>query len=1202
MSQEEEDGPEQSFFNAGIFKQYGFSDRIPRDEGDAEGQRQTRKSYSGSQQQKQPSSAPDIDLEEQEKDDLFIENDLSDEENAPQQKHSRQGATDENPKQTKPSPAQKRRSQQLEQPETTEETSEIKSQRIDLHDWCTYLGEYSSRWNPETGKQEPEFIRNPDCILSLKKIRKYLAEDLDNDKARVARWLGEWRIVEQKLLPLMAKYEEDKEVFLRCIHIMWALTRSVDDNEAGTPISKRYRQEVLDYQRRFKRQIASHSDVIKLLTKLLFEPLRVRKEREASRYSEARGQDTLEQRRFDREKLDSGELDDNALLTLSLVNHLLLIPDTPGDPAPSTALITSMEAYGIFDVMRGLAQQLNSERYSSKYSAYVFPLLEFYYALFGMVAPELVVKASEAETRARERKQQNLKNRKTPSSKNAAQQSVDNTDPLIALRTQEKRNKQMRGETGSSSRHPKFSGSYAVMHKNSRQVFSDAFHVQNPEEKLSTNARRKPHKARKKKQDNSICPGGMVHYLQPDALGAYELEAMAMGEDPRFEILTVLYRAADAFIAGETDEVDEDAFAPVTSCFAHLIRACAKTIAYGSGVTERDRLRFLRVMSFGIGFSRWQSFSITDQLNFHPGDVRVTLDRFTFTVVLTAMENYKTWKQFDATKVAVTALKEMVALLMALFQSQHPMSQTLAFALETSVLGEREVIDSIPPLLRQWDPEKSDHDYERILIELCYFMRKTAAQLVERGTKIRKKNRIKQRSNENEEDIAERNERERERQEEVGMDMDQYLKQFVHNNVVRLHIAALWRYQSNGLRVNNYILDFMEQLASFKDSTKSLASAYSCEPMLWHFSFIDLLPQALSDSFIKSNPDYRALLDFMRSQTRHIMRFLKKKPLIMAEMLFWREKQINRLIANDYKPLELVERREKKKSKAQLAREEAEREAYLNKLANEENDSEYEFSEANAAELDGGMIIDPEAKKKNSNKKSKKRLWTEEEEKKLAELYKKYCDLDSCFDLIASEEPFQQTAKGTAQLRQRARKLGLIGKKKRSSTTTKGNKRSASALTFDIEQVRRCLDTLRQDNNISWSSVREWLLEQLKRMLKIIRVTVPSDEECANNTNALTSRLLDTEEYKNAIGVGLPLVPLSDEHFGWVKSPAVKELLDSIGFAKGEWLYCCNVMVPIYHLLRSYVIIHSDCEQSTTSSPQKNRRRNNLVIEDSDSE
>lgn len=239
MDEDDIGAQEETFFNASIYQKFGFGDRIARD--DEDNSRQNRSIKSSTQQSGHVSArTPNTEQflgsgqgttaysdaynnqngEGDDDDDLFIENDLSDNEG---------GGNKQDPQgQPPPPPGASSR---------TEDQMEIKSLRIDLHDWCTYLGEFSSRWNSDTGKQEPEFIRNPECVLSLRKIRKYavilvflrvcvilifmfacvirtfcdryLQDDLDNDVARIARWLGEWRIVERKILPLMSKYEED---------------------------------------------------------------------------------------------------------------------------------------------------------------------------------------------------------------------------------------------------------------------------------------------------------------------------------------------------------------------------------------------------------------------------------------------------------------------------------------------------------------------------------------------------------------------------------------------------------------------------------------------------------------------------------------------------------------------------------------------------------------------------------------------------------------------------------------------------------------------------------------------------------------------------------------------------------------------------------------------------------------------------------
>lgn len=93
---------------------------------------------------------------------------------------------------------------------------------------CGVIGSTSTRTDPATGLEEEVFVPVTDCINWLQDLQRALRRDHETYRP-VSLLLGQWRVVSQKLLPLVASCRYDRALVLTVCKILVILTKPLSE-------------------------------------------------------------------------------------------------------------------------------------------------------------------------------------------------------------------------------------------------------------------------------------------------------------------------------------------------------------------------------------------------------------------------------------------------------------------------------------------------------------------------------------------------------------------------------------------------------------------------------------------------------------------------------------------------------------------------------------------------------------------------------------------------------------------------------------------------------------------------------------------------------------------------------------------------------------------------------------------------------------
>uniref|UniRef100_M4BWM0 Timeless N-terminal domain-containing protein n=1 Tax=Hyaloperonospora arabidopsidis (strain Emoy2) TaxID=559515 RepID=M4BWM0_HYAAE len=419
-----------------------------------------------------------------------------------------------------------------------------------------------------------------------------------------------------------------------------------------------------------------------------------------------------------------------------------------------------------------------------------------------------------------------------------------------------------------------------------------------------------------------------------------------------------------------------------------------------------------------------------------------TLDMFSFNFVLQSIENYATMKNYHGMTVAVQLLTGMMAYLAELAASDDLRFQRIADSLQHKIFYERDFLDRLPVLLKTWSPG---------LFPKAKRQKKKPSGVDGEGS-----------------DGSVTDEEETEQQAQVLMEMQRkeadfdvrrYFASMVSADTVRMYCSLLADYRENSAKVNHYIHSFLYRTKLFKVHQQE---EWTMQPMLFNIHVLLLFNKMLQDTYIQRLPEYKNLLDFIRGVVRNFFTLADKNNLLFVEVLL-RQTYPSKscvLIQRSYDPIDSMS---KLKSQAiALGREnriEATNESRRHRTALDheelEGEAEFQFTLGpsdfdSASLLDMKDIADDEietecasmdlslsasasaAKSKPERTTSVSRAateraenWSKVEDRYLAKVFMKFRHLPSVYDVISCEDMFQERDRTSEQIKRRVKYLKL---------------------------------------------------------------------------------------------------------------------------------------------------------------------------------
>jgi hypothetical protein len=94
---------------------------------------------------------------------------------------------------------------------------------------CSVIGSTTTKTNPNTGATYEQFVPVTDCFNWLQDLQRALRRDHETYRP-ISLKLGQWKVVSQKLLPLVMSCRYDKAMVLTVCKILVILTKPLSES------------------------------------------------------------------------------------------------------------------------------------------------------------------------------------------------------------------------------------------------------------------------------------------------------------------------------------------------------------------------------------------------------------------------------------------------------------------------------------------------------------------------------------------------------------------------------------------------------------------------------------------------------------------------------------------------------------------------------------------------------------------------------------------------------------------------------------------------------------------------------------------------------------------------------------------------------------------------------------------------------------
>lgn len=749
-----------------------------------------------------------------------------------------------------------------------------------------------------------------DCLNWLQDLQRALRRDEDAYRP-ISLLLGQWKIVQQKLLPLVLSCRYDTPLVITIVKILVILTKPMSGNarNAGRLIidtkSKNVEEAVIEEQIKLRNNAIAQANLLTEYKKLfVYHPSHRKKpskkhQKKLSTSDPSSGgllsifvsllTEPLSKTGMARSNEDH--------LTVELILHLFRNLLCAGEPLFKDAenvqesnklhqeLIALFDKELVLDIFLVLGQEMES-RENIQYNLL---LMEIMHHLLKSQDPTLVAQSVLNDKSTNFNSNTQAKNNpKFPASKRF-QRPPSSKSNIGSLRDKLQKERQ-KLQAANSSRHSHFGGTLVIKKEGGDQQFVAA--TKEGFQNHSSNLSKVDAKRKTKKHQYFIGSGKPIsaYYART---GTHSSTFYTGPASLRAQL--VLHRFCSKFLA---------------RCYGPVMKSLKDEFRRDSSrLEEEDKITFFRIVWF---FCQWRRVAVeeaesnsgskhrkNDKESTSIGNLVFTMDVFTFNLVLTSLEFYMEHKKFKNLGQAVSLYTEMIRLLYSMRTSSDSMENIMAMGLMDNLFYKQDCLDKLPKLLSKWTPGTFTIDYLCDLMELTHMTLKTlevnekaCSNAAEKGKKSRKKMGLEQ--EEPQDRVAMMKEKAAE------FDSHVYLaRKIISNQSVFMFTQLLSQYTFNAPRINNHIVAFFVRLCKFvvakdddfdyseketmKDEQKNNVTL---EPMLFNIHLLNILNEVLNNDCLRNDKEYCTLISFGSTLVRHYARTCEKNPMLFVETLF----------------------------------------------------------------------------------------------------------------------------------------------------------------------------------------------------------------------------------------------------------------------------------------------------------------------------
>ncbi len=289
----------------------------------------------------------------------------------------------------------------------------------------------------------------------------------------------------------------------------------------------------------------------------------------------------------------------------------------------------------------------------------------------------------------------------------------------------------------------------------------------------------------------------------------------------------------------------------------------------------------------------------------------ITMDLFTFQMVLQACDTYILHKKYHDLAQAVSLYLEMMHILLDMHNSKDEVENVMSIGIQHKLFYENEPLDRLPKLLREWQPGTHSREYSSDLVELSHLTLKllelncnaSKDSSWEKAREVRRQKKKKKPEDSNTDKVTSM------KKEAAEFDFMGYLGTLASHKIVGMYTSLLSKYETNSPHINHHIVAFLLRLCKFvvrtpveqaqtdeqeKNDSSDAMDAFNqmcnrvttLEPMLYDIRLFTVLNDILNDNCIRGNPDFTSLRQFSGTIIRHFAEAARLNPLLYVEILF----------------------------------------------------------------------------------------------------------------------------------------------------------------------------------------------------------------------------------------------------------------------------------------------------------------------------
>jgi len=832
----------------------------------------------------------------------------------------------------------------------------------------------------EKDQEEPEFIPVTDCLNWLQDLQRALRRDSDTYRP-IGLLLGQWRVVSQKLLPLVVNCSYDSALVLTICKILVILTKppAEEARRAGGLVldvkSGKVDDGVIREQIILRDNAIAQSDLLMEYKKIFVRhpthhyafksnhSTKASKEKQTQKSPKQQPglfsiftsllATPLSKTGSSRTTTDHHTIE----LILHLFRNLLSISplNTYGSSekaresmALHRELIVLMKEEMVLDVLMVIGQEV--ERRENE--GYNLLLMEILHHLLRSQDPTdvaLSAKQTPPSTSVPVATPNNKANSKKGARKTIITTSTRHTTPASSasnsLRAQLQSERQRIQQTV-SSRHSHFGGTLLLSKPGGRHSYVSAsgylsqhhYHHSDTKDGASTNnnttatASHTPTRRKNKKSAPFVGSG------KSSSLHSRHGASLASSREMASPIVQRAKLALNEFCR----EFVGQCYGPVMKSLKNEFRRDSNRLEEG------DRFIFFRIVWF---FHQWWRFAdrsgddsfddvgggasgdgknkeVLNSVNKGANEIDggdktakgsaqnliFTMDVFMFNLVFNSVDEFIERKKPTELAQTVSLYAEMIHMLQNMYVSKDPTERMMALGLMDRIFYAHEAMDRLPKLLSRWTPGTYSREYLCDLVECTHVTLKLLDANAERCKSALSDETDRKRPN----DALER-------MNITASEFDQnayFMRKFVSNQIVFMHIQLLSRYSVNSPHVNRHIAAYFIRLCKFKINKgdgdmdgfddalgkNELATKTSTfEPMLYNIGMFTVMEKILNDTTIRDNEDFSSLLIFSSSFMKRFARAAEINPMLYVEAMFKHNYPVHfcELITNMYVDEEL---------------------------------------------------------------------------------------------------------------------------------------------------------------------------------------------------------------------------------------------------------------------------------------------------------